>query len=322
MRTLRNAFTMLELTFVIVVMGIVGTIGVEIFRNAYEAYMASAVNQRLQSETELTLKQIANRLQYRFKDSVIGRKSTGFDGLSSTTLDQNYTAIEWVGYDIDGWQGEWDGTAGFNLPTWSGFIDLDSPDGNATQLHTPGTDTTFIGNVIDDLKANGSNTDVTKTAIFFTGANTNVQTGYGWDGTALTDQNGSAAHWVKDTVDVDKFVSGNGDDFAGIDIYEQYKLAWTAYALALEDGDGDGKNDELYLYYDYQPWEGEAYNATTINGGVNVADRKRLLMDNVTTFKFQAIGDILRVQLCVDNNATGIITANQYYSLCKEKVIF
>jgi prepilin-type N-terminal cleavage/methylation domain-containing protein len=312
MQRLRNAFTMLELVFVIIIMGIVGTIGVEIFRNAYDAYMSSAVNQKLQSETELALKQIANRLQYRFKDSVIGRiDAANFDGLSSVNVDLNYTAIEWVGYDIDGWLGDETST----LPTWSGFIDVDDPSASINRLISPETNTTGrVDDVIKDLAASGSTTDIFNSAIFFTGANTNIQTGYGWDSGELTEQNGSAAHRVSPSVGNPTYLIPTVDDFDDIDIYEQYKLAWTAYALALE-----GK--KLFLYYDYQPWEGEEYNETGINN-VNVADRKRLLVDNVSTFKFQAIGDILRVQLCVDNNATGNVPAQEYYSLCKEKVIF
>jgi prepilin-type N-terminal cleavage/methylation domain-containing protein len=312
MQRLRNAFTMLELVFVIIIMGIVGTIGVEIFRNAYDAYMSSAVNQKLQSETELALKQIANRLQYRFKDSIIARKSTGFVGLSSTTAaDQNYTAVEWVGYDIDGWLGTWDGTAGFHIPTWSGFIDVDHGSATSDVLVSPGSDLRDGGRadtVIDSL--GGSR--VNNCAIFFTGANTNVQKDYGWDYSDYNISN-TAAHPINYAGNKDRIATTAAYSFTGMDVYEQYKLAWTAYALVIEDGDGDGKDDELNLYYDYQPWEGDTYD----NNGT-----ASLLVDNVTTFKFQAIGDILRVQLCVDNNATGNIPEKEYYSLCKEKVIF
>jgi len=307
MRRLRNAFTMLELVFVIVVMGIVGTIGVEIFRTTYDAYMSSVINHRLQSDTELTLEQIVNRLQYRFKDSVIGRDSFGgFDGLTSSTVNQNYMAIEWVGYDIDGWLGDEIST----MPTWSGFIDVNNIGAGPNLLITPGTDTARVNTIIASLRATGSTTNISNAAIFFTGANTNIQTGYGWNGVILNNQINSAAHRVNAGGVPGTLQSGiAGIDFTGVDIYEQYKLAWTAYALAVE-------GRQLFLYYDYQPWEGESYD------GVNVANRKRLLMDNVTTFKFQAIGDIVKIQLCVDNNDAGNLPANQIYSLCKEKVIF
>lgn len=315
---MRKAFTMLELIFVIVVMGIIGTIGAEIFRSTYDSYMSSSVNNRLQYETELALQQIANRLQYRFKDSVIAREAGGnFVGLSSTTVASTYTTVEWVGYDIDGWQGVWDG-ASFNRPTWSGFIDLDANDvapadgliDDPNLILTPGTNTNNISAIIQNVRAAGSATDINNAAIFFTGANTDIQNGYGWNGTVLTDQNGSAAHRITTDAggNLAAFNSGNADNFSGVDVYEQYKLAWTAYGLEL-DGNGN-----LFFHYDYQPWEGDS-----IANGDSTAV---LLMENVDTFQVQAIGDVIKVQLCVDNNASGAVPASQIYSLCKEKVIF
>jgi len=313
MRQLRKAFTMIELIFVIVVMAIVGTIGVEIFRNTYDAYMSSAVNHRMQSETELALKQITNRFQYRFKDSVIARETIGtagyFNGLSAYSPpgnpDRNASVIEWVGYDIDGWLGDGAST----LPTWSGFIDVDN-NISTLVLSSPGSDLT-LGGRADNVIASLGSSDINDTAIFFTGANTNVLKDFGWN-YAVYDINNTAAHPIGSAAAVDR-IATNGYDFAGKYVYEQYKLAWTAYALELRDNDGDGKTDDLLLYYDYQPWRGETYD----NNGT-----ASLLIDNVTTFKFQAIGDILRIQLCIDNNATGNVPESQYYSLCKEKVIF
>lgn len=313
MRTLRNAFTMVELIFVIVVMAIVGTIGVEIFRNTYDAYLSSSVNQRLQSETELALKQIANRLQYRIRDSLIARETSGtagyFNGLSGYyppgNPDRNATVIEWVGYDIDGWLG--DGTS--TLPTWSGFIDVNDLI-NPSTLSSPGSDLRSTGRA-NAVIASLGNSDVNDSALFFTGANTNVLKDYGWK-TADYNISNTAAHPIGFAAALEQ-IATNGYTFSGMDVYEQYKLAWTAYALELRDSDGDGRSDDLLLYYDYQPWHGETYD---VNG------TSALLIDNVTTFKFQAIGDIIKVQLCIDNNATGNIPAHQHYSLCKEKVIF
>lgn len=64
----------------------------------------------------------------------------------------------------------------------------------------------------------------------------------------------------------------------------------------------------LWLYYDYQPWNGQTYSA---NG------KKVMIMQNVDTFQFKAIGDLIKIQLCVkDANIAG------GYSICKEKTIF
>ena len=85
-------------------------------------------------------------------------------------------------------------------------------------------------------------------------------------------------------------------------------MSWTAYAVSIEDWEGDGDND-LVLYYDYQPWEGETYNNAT----------GELLLENVDTFKFQGVGDMIKLQVCVTD---GNILGDGGYSLCKEKAIF
>jgi len=296
----KRAFTMLELIFVIVIMGIIGVVGAEIFRSTYDAYITSNVNNRLQSETELTLQQIGNRLQYRFKDSIIARRTDNtFDGLSSVSTDQNYTVVEWVGYDIDGWLGDDTNTT----PTWSGFIDVDNGTANATLLISQGSDFTASGR-IDTAIVNLGSSSISNAAIFFTGANTDVQKDYGWN-YANYDINNTAAHPIQAALAINQIVP-NGYTFSGMDVYEQYKLAWTAYAIGLN------ADNELILYYDYQPWQGETYqNGTSV-----------LLAEHVDTFKFQAIGDIVKVQICMNNNWYDNLPDNQIYSLCKEKVVF
>ena len=303
-----NAFTMLELIFVIVVMGIIGVVGANIFRTTYDNYISTSVNNRLHAETELALQQISNRLQYRIKDSVIARvNNLTFDGLSSAVSTTTYNTIEWIGYDIDGWQGEWNATAGFNRPTWSGFIDVDDfiPAANYNgPLSSPGTNTGRVDAIIQEL---GSST-INNAAIFFIGANSNVQTDYGWEGTAQDEQNNTAAHRITTGANIDD-LNASVDNFSNVDVYEQYRLAWTAYALNVEDSDGDGDND-LVLYYDYQPWEGDTFD----NQGTG-----DLLLKNVDTVQVQAIGDVIKVQICAhDENTFG----SGRYALCKEKVIF
>ncbi len=307
----RHAFTMLELMFVIVVIGIIGSVGANVLRVMYDNYISSSVNNQMHAETELALNQIANRLHYRIKDSVIAANSAQFDGLSFAQNDVNYTRIEWVGYDIDGWLGDTN-----TSPTWSGFIDVDAGDtdgdgviNNQNLLLTPGTDTGRVNTIITNVSG-ASGTTIANAAIFFTGANTDVQSGYGWGGTVLTEQNGTAAHRINVDAggNIAAFNSGNADNFAMVDVYEQYKLAWTAYAVSIDQIDSN-----LYLHYDYQPWEGEQFDT----------DGKRvLLLRNVSTVKAQAVGDVIKLQICVDNNTTSGIPANQYYTLCKEKVIF
>ena len=292
---MKRGFTFIEMIFVIVVMGILASFGAEIFRNVYLNYMLSSTNNRLQEDTENAIQQIANRLQYRIKNSVIASNAAGgFVALPSAT---NQTVLEWVGYDIDGWLGD-----AATSPTWSGFIDVDiNAIPNVNVLASPASDFQ-AGGRIDTVIQNLSSSSIANAAIFFTGANSNIATQYGWGVVAQNEQSTTAAHRIGNAAAVNQIVPGV-DDFSGVDVYEQYQLSWTAYALVLS------ANGDLNLYYDYQPWEGETY--------ANVAPR--LLMQNVDTFKFQGVGDMIKLQVCVnDNNILG----DGGYSLCKEKAIF
>ncbi|MBD3800733.1 MAG: type II secretion system protein [Campylobacterales bacterium] len=116
----RNAFSMLELIFVIVVMGILAKFGVDLFKQIYDNYARTVIVTSLEEKTETALAQIANRLRERIPESA--RLITG--------------GIEWIGRDSDGW----------NNASWSGVADIgkDYSDSNSTLIETPGTVSTYF----------------------------------------------------------------------------------------------------------------------------------------------------------------------------------
>lgn len=290
----RFAFTMLELIFVIVIMGILGKFGVEFLAQAYNNFIYSSINNRLQSQSATALESIAVRLQYRIKDSVIGRKGTDFSSFEAlgsvpAASAEEYTVLEWVASDIEGFRGD-------TSPYWSGIIDLD--ESNAAILESPKTNTSKLNTLINTLS--DGTTGIDNAALYFIGSNTNINSGYGWDGTSLNDQNGSM-HPIEDITGQPTQFAPKVGDFSGIDVYEYYQLAWTAYAI-----EHNTTSNDLILHYDYQPWEGEKYS-----DGENA-----LLMQNVDTFRFKAVGSVVKVQVCVFTELV------EEYSLCKEKTIF
>jgi len=309
---MKKGFTLLELIFVIIVIGLLAKFGTNLLATAYTSAARTSINNRLQNDSDLTLQQLANRLQYRIKDSVVTR--TGLNGVATSLTSSVGTpdVLEWVGYDIDGWLGI--NTVGYNRPTWSGFIDINrDPLGAIVPannfLLSPGTNTTDANTVIQAMRGNGSATGFANSAIFFTGANSDATTDYGWNSAgALGVQSTVAAHRVTSVLANLNRLIPVGANFANTDIYENYKLSWTAYAIRLWDQDGDGQN-ELYLYYDYQPWQGERAGAGT----------QVLLLNNVDTFKFIAIGSSIKIQVCVNESNT---LGGGVYALCKEIAIF
>lgn len=223
----RGAFTLIELIFVIVIIGILSKYGIGLLKNAYENYFYSKVNNELQAKTEAALSTIAQRLTYRIKESVIAKKADGnFSALSSSTYDDDAVVLEWLGQDIDSYRA-------VGEPLYSGVIDIDSNNTNITKLYSPKTNAS-IGNG----------------ALFFVGEqNIDVVDGFGWNG-ALANQKGSI-HPIKITSN-NYFTSDAGADFSGATIYEHYQFIKSAYAI-------ENDNGTLWLYTDYQPWKGGSY---------------------------------------------------------------
>ena len=166
---------------------------------------------------------------------------------------------------------------------------------------SPETNTSKVDALIDILSNTNSSLD--SSAIYFIGSNNDIN-GYGWNANVITEHNSSMMHPINAGTNINEFATGiAGVSFNGLDIYEYYKLAWTAYAV-VHSTDGN-----LTLHYDYQPWHGERYNSPNT--------KKALIMQDVSTFRFMAIGSILKIQVCVQSDMT-----NEEYSICKEKTIY
>jgi len=230
---IRKAFTMIELIFVIVVIGIIAKFGVEFLIQAYNGYIFSAVQNKLQTQTETALEQITNRLQYRIKSSIIARLDDNgiVPGNYVALADANgsQTVLEWVGYDIDGLRGNWDAGMNMNIPTWSGFIDLNNINTDESHLVSLETNTTAANNMINTL-SNGA-VGIAQSAIFFIGGNSDINK-FGWVGGVGIGDQSSSMHPVTNGGNINQLLPNTGlNTFTGNNVYEYYQLAWTAYAL-------------------------------------------------------------------------------------------
>lgn len=306
---IKKAFTLIEIIMVIVILGIVASIGTNIISNMYEGYIRSKSINQLQQQTELALDQIAKRLQYRIKETLIARDPTGVDkflSLSDKNITNNYTMIEWIGYDNESLKGDYNGT--MIVPGWSGFVDLNRTDTNKSQIVTLGSDLRIAENIIAKL----SNGDINLTAssgkqlpaIIFKCPKLDYNlTKYGWSISGNHDYTLRVQRSGKDVLQFAEPSVAN----ASKELCEQYWLAWSAYALVLT---GTNDNYTLNLHYNYQPWYGEKYNDSTTS--------TTIIATNVSTFRVTQVGDSVRMKLCIqDNNITG-----EPFGFCKEKAIW
>jgi prepilin-type N-terminal cleavage/methylation domain-containing protein len=196
---MRNALTMIEVIFVIVVLGIVASIGSEIIAQVYQGYITQRAQYRASIKTELALNQIANRFRYAIPGTVMaedGGTLRPITEIASVTSNR----LQWVAYDGDSFEST-------QKPGWSGFIDLNGTL-SASNIETPGSDLGKTDSIIKHLGGSG----ITGAEIYFPDGSHYAVSGGG--GTTLN-------------------LSMNSGDR----VFERYKLAWSSYAVVYENGD-------------------------------------------------------------------------------------
>ena len=315
----RRGFTLIEIVMVIVILGVVAMIGTNIIAHMYENYVRSKYINTLEQKTELALEQIAARLKYRVKSTAIVRKkgTNTISWLNSPDLNDTYDMLEWIGYDYESLRGDSNGS--FAKPGWSGMIDLNNPATDVTAIVTPGSKLSYASQVIRDLSENKVDlNDTTSTppyskssspkhpAIIFKKLSSRSFGSFGWDWDHPADHNDTLiVH--KDPAREDRLIFDENITQQGVDrLVEQYRLAWSAYALVPVGP--DDKDFNLTLYYNYQPWYGEKYS----DGNSTV------IAEHVSSFKFLQSGNTVRIKLCIqDANQTGV-----GFGFCKEKAVF
>lgn len=213
-KKMRHALSMLELVFVIVILGIVSSIGAEVIAQTYDSYIVQRAQYRATTKTEQALNQIANRLRYAIPGTVGGRVGTGTGFIPVTNIVADTMGVlQWVAYDGDSFEAI--STASRN-PGWSGLCDLTAS--SASVIASPGSNLGLASTIIGNL--GGS---IATSSLYFP------------DGSAY-----GIASVTGENITLDVAVP------AGSKIYERYKLAWSSYALSVEAGD-------LYLYYNFSP---------------------------------------------------------------------
>jgi len=314
MNRYKKAFTLLELIFVIVVLGIVLGIVAEIVAKMYGGYIEAKTNDRLQSKTELAAQQIANRLSYRVNPTVVATDGTNRVELKNydETTHSNYTILEWIGRDFVGFRGKFDGT--MYAPAWSGFIDLYHSNTNATGFTTPSTRPQTLNELLNAQsfgKVSLMGASKNRPAVIFRGRMDDFDIERYYNNVV---DNNSSSHYVYPVECVPagcddsnprlKFVRNYSDGNSAshsITLYEHYDFVWSAYALVPE-------GDQLVLHYNYQPWLGERYD--------DASTSRAVLLDGLQTFRFTQVGEVIRVKVCASES-----DGDQNLTVCKEKAI-
>ncbi|MDD5406821.1 MAG: type II secretion system protein [Sulfurovaceae bacterium] len=310
----RYAFSMIELIFVIIVLGIVASIGSSIIARVLGTYISQKAVSNSSAKTELAAMQISNRLSYAIPWTIVAKNPANpfNDYIILRDLkngDDIHTTLEWIGVDGDSFEAA-------ATPGWSGYCA--EKNSTRTGCPTPGSNMGISQAIIANLSNNGVNFTTAnftgnKPAIFFKTDDYDNTIKYNPNCIGLVVGNTACAIKAYGTAGATPMLTfGNNNPKIRA---EQYALSWSAYAIVQEnyrDIDGDGKNDvyDLRLYYNYQPWEGEQYT----NGS------SALLLNNVSVFKFSQYDNTIRFKICVQQpigNGANV----KPITLCKEKAV-
>jgi len=212
----RLAFSMLELIFVIVILGIVSSIGAEVIAKVYENYIVQRAQHRASIKSQIAINLIANRLRYVIPGTMVRRVGIGekaeFLEESLTVSGDKFTVLQWVGTDGDSFEAIRNN--GNRRPGWSGFCDLNVS--TLSRIVSPGSNFALTNAIQTYLGRAGNGF-----SIFFPNDPV-AHAGAGAGNTITLDNNATT-------------------------IVERYKLAWSSYALVVE------KNGDFNLYYNFAP---------------------------------------------------------------------
>ena len=311
-QTHHSAFSLIEVIFVLLILGIISSIGSSILVQVYESYITQNALYKVNTKTELAANQIVNRLNFRVLGTSISKDINNNGYVEGTHWIQlrdiqpvanSFTTIEWIGYDNDSFSAN-------TKPGWSGMANYSTA--TTEQFFTPGSDLSYSREIIYNLSNKDIDIDTetgNSAAVLF------FETENRYNGTDEYDPSCMGLVDPSNTNCIFNVARDNNSTlkFIGTDkgtpkiITERYKLAWSAYALVPKENTS-GLND-LYLHYNYQPWNGEAYNDEETS--------TRLLIKNVSVFKFTENGGVLQFKICVQEN----IGQDFNISTCKEKVV-
>jgi len=305
-----HGFTLFELIFVIVILGIISSIGSNAIVQTYQSYIMQRSVHSASTNTELAINQLANRLAYRMDLSLLARRpgSTGtveeidFFPARRVPLDQRgtFTALEWIGYDGDSFEAT-------EVPSWSGYADLD--DSSFARIVSVGSNTANL----DVIKNHYNNTD--RGAIRFMTANYDSNVSRGYSSACLYGGSDAGCLFPVDR-NANGFsfnfpVNNAGDRTPGEMVYSEfYQYTSSAFAVVPENESTINglKVYDLNLYYGYQPWQDENYKDH---------GERATLLKNVSVFRFRKEENSIRLKICVIERTSD----TDQVAICKEKAV-
>ena len=328
---MKKSFTLIELIIVIVILGILGTISVQILQNSFETYIKTKEMNKLSFKTDLVLNKIAAKLQNRIKNSVIAVECNATNNECLTNTNKNfisidllnpsnsykYPVIEWLYTSIYSKRGMWDENKKHIQPGWSGFVDLKQTEiGNNDEYNITTPDSNFSivqlidGNWSDSWEVSGYNNvfDQNLDVLVFSGSDgrgdfEDINNSYGY-----YDNNATRVFSITPITDTKLNIKAITESNSTT-VYEGYYIVRGAMSI-VPVYNAKTNDYNLTLRFNYFPWKHQMY----MDGNSSV------LATHVTKFKFREDGGILRLYICI--TSPNVKLSDYNLTICKEKVVF
>ncbi len=278
---MRRAFTLVEIIMVLVVLAVLSAGTFKAIEAIYIRSSQAKALTDLSLQSQIVLDQLSMFLYNRIPNSVIGYTPGGIcEPISELTSPR--PILEWLALaDDELLAGDYDG-----------FVDMNASSKASLTLATPGS--AVINNPDLNLVFSGA----------FDGGSEEVSAckgAFGWHG-AASDLSFDADVGADSIVITDAVVPEY--------IYEKFYLTKTAYAVArgadinlasacITDLNLSVDANTLFLFYDYQPYQGESFCA---DGGVG---KVSVLAQDVSAFSAEEVSDVIRLSIDMQREIRG-----------------
>ena len=318
--TKRNAFSLIELLFVIVILGIVGTVALAAIKEYFEASIVMTEVDKRVAEADRVLEQITPYFENGIAESItrleLGTGNTCYGPPAGEDI--NNRAIAFVSVDVDSRRGSWDAVIGRFVPGWSEDVNVSgntirSIGGNYNYANTI-IGSLYPGNTIVDsaiYNRDQINLDSTKCQSYMWDTTNawNVN-GYGdayLDITANPTPNTLSVTWPTNIVQPIGSSSG------------RYLLS-TAYAFEV-NASGD-----FLMYNNFRPWLGEKFPVGSSNIITTKATNFSVFYDRSATAALDGMGSktgmFYILKLCMRSpNDTNLDDKNETTQICRQRSV-
>jgi prepilin-type N-terminal cleavage/methylation domain-containing protein len=260
---MKKAFTLIELTFALVIMSIAVVMSAGYIGYIYDDLMDKSELASANDEAKTATKTIVKLLEKSIKESIVlvdGSNYNSCQSINQNTIFSNPTIV-WIGIDNKDFLGSWKN--GYYQPNWSGVINQALSSTNS--ITDPLSDFATLKNALQEM--NGPNYSI---GVYIESSSSDSCNDFYANGGAKIFEATANNNTIS-------FTNKKPEKLA-----QRYALSSGAYAIAIENG------SELVMYYDFYPWKNEPYTT----------GKHSILGKNIDSFAIKSDNGLIRINIC------------------------